>query len=151
MAGYSGTPLVQKLGIKPNHRLALLGAPADFARTLGALPEGVKKVASGTFDVAVAFHTKAPELGRALPRLKARMDPAAGLWIAWPKKASGVSTDITEDVVRGFALATKLVDNKVCAIDDIWSGLRIVVRVVDRPALQKPATTKTKKKKKKKR
>jgi hypothetical protein len=144
MAGYSGTPLVQKLGIKPNHRLALVGAPKDFPRTLGALPEGVKKVASGTFDVAVAFYTKATDLDRNLPKLKARMDPAAGLWIAWPKKASGVTTDITEDVVRGMALAQKLVDNKVCAIDDTWSGLRIVVRLVDRPVATKKKSVKKK-------
>lgn len=133
MAGYSGTPLVQKLGIKPNHRLALVGAPRDFARTLGVLPEGVKQVARGTFDVAVAFYRKATELDRDIAKLKSRMDPAAGLWIAWPKKTSGVATDITEDVVRALALAQKLVDNKVCAIDDTWSGLRIVVRVADRP------------------
>jgi hypothetical protein len=133
MAGYSGTPLVQNLGIKPNHRLALVDEPRDFSHTLGALPEGVRKVARGTFDVAVAFYTKATKLDRELPKLKARMEPAAGLWIAWPKKASGVSTDITEDVVRGMALEQKLVDNKVCAIDDTWSGLRVVIRVVDRP------------------
>jgi hypothetical protein len=146
MAGYSGTPLPKKLGIKPNHRLALVAAPKGFARTLGSLPDGVHLCTSGTFDVAVAFYERARDLERDLAKLKARMDPAAGLWIAWPKKASGVESDITEDVVRRFALAVKLVDNKVCAIDDIWSGLRIVVRVSDRPASAKKNTAKKTKK-----
>jgi hypothetical protein len=146
MAGYSGTPLVQKLGIKPNHRLALVAAPTGFSRTLGNLPEGAKTVSSGKFDVAVAFYTELKQLDRELAKLKARMDPAAGLWIAWPKKASKVETDITEDAVRVLALAAKLVDNKVCAIDDVWSGLRIVIRVADRPATKTAKTTKKTKK-----
>lgn len=146
MPGYSGTPLVQKLGIRPKHRLALIGAPKGFSRTLGSLPDGVRLAASGKFDVAVAFYTRKCDLDGDLAKLRARMDPAAGLWIAWPKQASGVVSDITEDVVRRLALAAKLVDNKVCAIDEIWSGLRIVVRVVDRPAAAKKKTKKTQKK-----
>ena len=97
----------------------------------------MKKVTSGTFDVAVAFFEKAKELERNLEKLRTRMDPAAGLWIAWPKKSSGVPTDITEDVIREVVLPNGLVDIKVCAIDETWSGLRIVVRVVDRPKTKK--------------
>jgi hypothetical protein len=130
--GYSGTPLPRKLGIKPGHRVALLGAPDGFeADTLGELPDGVDVVrrAGGEADVIVSFHTSRAELERRLPALRAMMEPAAGLWIAWPKRASKVPTDMTEDVVREIALPTGLVDNKVCAIDATWSGLRLVIRL----------------------
>jgi hypothetical protein len=136
MSGYSGTPLPRKLGIKPGHRLLVLGAPERFEEeTLGVLPEGVevRRRASGTADVIVAFYVRRAELGQRLPGLRERMEPTAGLWIAWPKRASGVATDLTEDVVRELALANTLVDNKVCAIDEIWSGLRLVIRLRDRP------------------
>ena len=115
MAGYSGTPLPRKLGIKPGHRVLLLAAPAGFAdETLGELPGGVTVCtrASGVADVIVAFHLRRAELARRMPALRERMDPAAGLWIAWPKRASKVETDLTEDVVRELALANTLVDNK---------------------------------------
>jgi hypothetical protein len=131
-AGYSGTPLPRKLGIKPGHRVALLGAPDGFeADTLGELPDGVGVVrrAGGEADVIVSFHKSRAELERRLPTLRAMMEPAAGLWIAWPKRASKVPTDMTEDVVREIALPTGLVDNKVCAIDETWSGLRLVIRL----------------------
>jgi hypothetical protein len=134
-AGYSGTPLPQKLGIKAGHRVLVLGAPDGFeGSTLGELPAGVRvaRRASGTADVIVAFFTGRAELARRMPGLRERMEPAAGLWIAWPKRASGVETDLTEDVVRELALANRLVDNKVCAIDATWSGLRLVIRLVDR-------------------
>jgi hypothetical protein len=133
--GYSGTPLPRKLGIKPGHRVALLGAPGGFeAGTLGELPDGVRVVrrAGGKADVIVAFHTRRADLVRRLPALRAMMEPAAGLWIAWPKRASKLETDMTEDVVREVALPTGLVDNKVCAIDETWSGLRLVIRLRDR-------------------
>lgn len=137
MAGYSGTPLPQKLGIKSGSRLALLGAPADFARTLAELPPGVKALsfgrAKGPFDVLVAFFDSEAAFKRLLPKLHAALVPSGGLWIAWPKRASGVETDMTEHVVRQHALPRGLVDNKVCAIDATWSGLRLVVRVVHRP------------------
>jgi hypothetical protein len=132
VAGYSGTPLPQKLGIKPGHRVLLLGAPEGFeAGTLGTLPEDVTvaHAARGSADVIVAFLSSRAELVRRLPVLRRRMEPAAGLWIAWPKRASGVATDVTEDVVRDLALTTDLVDNKVCAIDATWSGLRLVIRL----------------------
>jgi hypothetical protein len=136
-AGYSGTPLVRKLGIKRGARLGLIGAPDGFDQTLGELPDGVsmRRRASGQpFDVLVAFHSRRSDLERRLPALAQALDPAGGLWIAWPKRASGVPTDVTEDVVRNLALATGLVDNKVCAIDEVWSGLRLVYRLKDRPA-----------------
>jgi hypothetical protein len=132
---YSGTPLPRKLGIKPGHKLLLLGAPDGFAEeTLGELPEDVAvgRRAAGKADVLVSFHTERRDLERRLPALRAAMVPAAGLWIAWPKKASKVPTDITEDVVREVALPTGLVDNKVCAIDATWSGLRLVIRLSER-------------------
>ena len=135
MSGYSGTPLPRKLGIKPGHRLALLGAPDGFEdHTLGELADGVRVVrrAGGKADVIVSFHTRRAELERRLPALRALMVPAAGLWVAWPKRASKVETDITEDVVREIALPTGLVDNKVCAIDATWSGLRLVIRLGER-------------------
>jgi len=134
-AGYSGTPLPRKLGIKPGQRVALLGAPDGFQReTLGELPEdvGVRRRAGGKADVIVSFHTSRAELERRLPALRAMMEPAAGLWIAWPKRASRIPTDITEDVLREIALPTGLVDNKVCAVDETWSGLRLVIRLRDR-------------------
>ena len=134
-AGYSGTPLPRKLGIKPGHRVALLGAPHGFeAETLGELPGDVRvtRRAGGKADVIVSFHTRRAELERRLPALRALMVPAAGLWVAWPKRASKVETDITEDVVREIALPTGLVDNKVCAIDATWSGLRLVIRLGER-------------------
>jgi hypothetical protein len=135
MAGYSGTPLPRKLAIKPESTLALIGAPDDFEATLGELPTGVRTRtrASGSADVAVAFFTRRAKLEARLATLAKLIHPDGGLWIAWPKRASGVETDITEDVVRNLALAGGLVDNKVCAIDETWSGLRLVYRLRDRP------------------
>jgi hypothetical protein len=135
VAGYSGTPLAKKLGIKEGHRVAFAAAPDEFAALLGELPEGVtvKSRASGPLDVIVFFTRSRAELERRLPALRRAMDPAAGLWIAWPKRSSGVDTDMTEDVARALGLANRLVDNKVCAIDEVWSGLRLVIRLKDRP------------------
>ena len=143
MAGYSGTPLPRKLGLKPGARLGLVGAPADFARTLGELPPGVaaKVVSAGKapFDVIVCFAPTMAEVARRLPALKQRLDPAGGLWMAWPKKTSGVATDVRDNDLRAIGLAVGLVDNKVCAIDDVWSGLRFVFRLVDRPSTTRAA------------
>ena|SRR5438270_5136993 len=132
--GYSGTPLPRKLGIKPGARLGLVDAPSGFDRTLGELPADVTVVqrVRGSFDVIVAFFTTRARLERRLPGLRGALVPAGGLWVAWPKRASGVATDLTENVVRELGLAAGLVDNKVCAIDDVWSGLRLVWRVKDR-------------------
>ena len=135
MAGYSGTPLAKKLGIKEGHRLAFPSAPKGFRGLLGELPDGaaVKSRVAGPLDVIVFFTKSRAELERRLPVLRRAMEPAAGLWIAWPKRSSGVETDMTEDVARELGLANRLVDNKVCAIDDVWSGLRLVIRLKDRP------------------
>ena len=129
-AGYSGTPLAKKLGVKDGHVLALLGAPEGFVDELEGLPDGVtvRSRASGTADVVVSFHTERADLERRVPKLLDVLDVDGGLWIAWPKKASKVPTDITEDTVREVFLPLGLVDNKVCAIDDVWSGLRVVWR-----------------------
>ena len=147
MAGYSGTPLPQKLGIKPGHRVALLDAPAGFARVLGKLPDSVtiSNALAGKqpYDVMVLFVMAERDLVRRLAPAQKRLEPSGGLWIAWPKRASGIATDVTETSVRGALLATGLVDNKVCAIDETWSGLRGVVRLVDRPpklAAKRPKT-----------
>jgi Protein of unknown function (DUF3052) len=129
-AGYSGTPLARKLGIKEGQSVAPLGAPDGFEATLEGLPDRVtlRTAARGTNEVLVSFHTARADLERRLPTLLKAMDVDGGLWVAWPKKASGVPTDITEDTVREVALPLGLVDTKVCAIDDTWSGLRIVWR-----------------------
>jgi hypothetical protein len=133
----SGTPLVAKLGIKPDSRLGLISAPADFERVLGELPPGValRRRAMGSLDVIVAFCVRRAELEQRLPRLRGALTPAGGLWIAWPKRISGVPTDLSDGVVREMGLAAGLVDNKVCAIDTTWSGLRFVFRLRDRPAV----------------
>lgn len=130
MAGYSGTPLPKKLGIKPGTRLALLDAPDDFATTLGELPADVQLVAPapGGVDVAVYFTKERVKLIQRIETLGRAIFPDGGLWVAWPKKASRIPTDMTEDAVRETALPLGLVDNKVCAIDDVWSGLRVVWR-----------------------
>jgi hypothetical protein len=135
-AGYSGTPLPKKLGLKPKHRLCLLSAPDDFLATLGALPEDItvsgRLMGGAPHDVIVMFVTARSDLERRFGAAAERLHKAGGLWIAWPKKASRVPTDVTEDVVREVALGAGLVDNKVCAIDAIWSGLRCVYRLKDR-------------------
>jgi hypothetical protein len=129
-SGYSGRPLTAKLGIRAGQAVAFPAAPHQFAATLGPLPEGVavKRAARGPLDVIVFFVRRQAELRRRIEALARVIHPAGGLWIAWPKRASGVPTDMTEDVVREVALPLGLVDNKVCAIDQTWSGLRLVWR-----------------------
>jgi hypothetical protein len=135
MAGYSGTPLPQKLGIKPGSRLALIGAPPGFDRVLGELPDGVRTTsrAGAALDVAVFFTQEHAALEKKFAALAKAIAPAGALWIAWPKKSSGVRTDVDEKVVRAVGLKEGLVDVKVCAIDETWSGLKFVVRRADRP------------------
>ncbi len=125
MDGYSGTPLIKKLGIKPGSRLALLGAPARFDKTLGKLPEGVvvKTAARGPADVIVLFAGSMSVLQRRFPAAVRSMADGGRLWIAWPKKASGVATDLTQTAVRRYGLDAGLVDYKISAIDGTWSGL----------------------------
>jgi hypothetical protein len=134
MSGYSGTPLPRKLGIKEGARVALVDAPDSFEATLGALPDGVtvRTRARGPVDVIVFFTTSRAKLERRIGTLRSALDPAGRLWVAWPKRASGVPTDVTEDVVRETALAHRLVDNKVAAVDATWSGLQLVIRLRDR-------------------
>jgi hypothetical protein len=128
VAGYSGTPLPQKLGIKDGSRVRLAGAPEGFARSIGVVPRR-----SGEADVIVLFSRSEAALARDFPRARKWLHAAGGLWVAWPKKSSGVATDLDENRVRDLGLSQGLVDNKVCAIDDTWSGLRFVVRLRDRP------------------
>ena len=129
-AGYSGTPLVKKLGIKPGRRLAIVGAPRGFDEMLGELPADVTVIRRlrAPCDVLVYFTKSRAELHKQFLRLMRNLPPAGGLWIAWPKKASGVHTDVTEDVIREAGLANGLVDYKVCAINHIWSGLKFARR-----------------------
>lgn len=136
MAGYSGTPLARKLGIKPGQRVAFPRAPATFAGDLGTLPDDVRVLGrvGKAMDLVVAFCPDAATLRKHLPKLDASLTPDGALWIAWPKKASGVATDLTGDVVRATGLDQGLVDVKVCAIDEVWSGLKFVVRKRDRAA-----------------
>jgi hypothetical protein len=133
MAGYSNTPLPKKLGIKEGCKVALINPPPAFEKTLGKLPSDavIHSGLSGQarFDVIVVFVTSRAELQRQIAATRRHMTPAAGLWIAWPKKSSGVASDVTENAVREMALPTGLVDNKVCAIDETWSGLRLVIRL----------------------
>ncbi len=140
MAGYSGTPLPRKLGIVDGTRIALISAPKGFEATLGGLPPGVSvtQQARGRLDVILYFATRRRELERRFPVLARALVPAGGLWVGWPKRTSGVATDLTENVAREIGLTAGLVDNKVCAIDEIWSGLRFVYRLADRPKADRP-------------
>jgi hypothetical protein len=130
VAGYSGTPLLTKLGVKGGMRVAVLGAPEGFDDTLGPLPEGVAvaRRLGGSKDMVIVFVKERAALARRLDALRAAIAPDGMVWVAWPKKASGVITDVTEDVVRTVVLPTGLVDVKVCAIDATWSGLKVVIR-----------------------
>ena len=133
MAGYSGKPLVAKLGIKPGSTIAILGAPRGYDRLLGRLPEVRRRSpATGRLDFVQFFTTEKHELERRFATLARSLTPAGMLWISWPKKTSGVATDLTEDVIRTVGLAHGLVDVKVAAVDDVWSGLKFVRRLKDR-------------------
>ena len=129
-AGYSGTPLARKLGIRADSVVVLLGAPDGFEDLLDDLPDGVRfrRRARGRFGLALTFQTERATLERRLAALLAALDQDGAIWVAWPKKASKVPTDITEDTVREVVLPIGLVDVKVCAIDDVWSGLKVVRR-----------------------
>jgi hypothetical protein len=127
---YTGTPLPKKLGITADSRVALIAAPEGFDRTIGPLPDGVtvSTHASWPLDVIVFFTTTRDELVERFPELARALDPAGGLWIAWPKKSSSLDTDLSQNVVMEVGISDQLVDNKVCAIDEDWSALRFVVR-----------------------
>jgi hypothetical protein len=135
LAGYSSTPLPKKLGIKPGSRIAIVSAPDGFLEsTLQPLPDEVEMLsrARGPLDVLVFFTKRRAELERRFDTLAKALDPAGALWVAWPKGTSGVATDLTENAVRDVALPKGLVDTKVAAIDDTWSGLKLVIRLENR-------------------
>ena len=130
MAGYSGKPLAQKLGISPNLNVVLINAPTNYHKLLGKLPDRVRfSIRVTTNSRFVHFFTRRRgELENELKRLRTKLADNGTLWISWPKKSSGVATDITEDVIRDVALPLGFVDVKVCAVDDIWSGLKMMIR-----------------------
>lgn len=155
-AGYSGTPLARKLGIKPATSVLAIGAPPEYRDLLEGLPSDVRiqraesarewrridpiadrgeSVASpdGAYDLVHIFTKEAAVLADALPELRQAIRPDGAIWASWPKKASRVPTDVTEDVVRGLAIRNGMVDVKVCAVDEVWSGLKLVIPVKDRP------------------
>ncbi len=143
MPGYSGTPLVQKLGLKAPLRLLVLGAPREYAAWLGELPAGVTLTARAGGSVAAAhvFVTKRAALAKRLAALRRSLAPAGYVWVSWPKKASKVPSEVTEDVIRAVALPLGFVDVKVCAVSEVWSGLRLVIRVSERGASARAAAT----------
>lgn len=135
MAGYSDTPLAKKLGIKEGFRITFLNAPAGFRESLGGLPDKVKIIGvQKPLDLMVFFPKSQEDLETKFAKLADKLTPAGMIWIAYPKKAAKVETDMTFDTVQQTCLALGLVDNKVCAIDDVYTGLRFVYRVKDRPA-----------------
>ena len=129
-AGYSGTPLAKKLGIKPGMQLYVAAAPANYATLVAPLPDDVKMVARATesTDIAHVFAIRRADLEKALKTFRDKLRSEAVVWVSWPKKAAKVTTDITEDTIREIALPLGFVDVKVCAVDDTWSGLKLVVR-----------------------
>lgn len=129
-AGYSGTPLIKKLGITPGMRIHLRHAPTNYAKTLGTLPDDVIQVKQlkGPLNFIQLFVTERSVLEADLPQCQAALDPNGMIWISWPKKASKVPTDITEQTIRDVCLPMGLVDIKVCAVDKVWSGLKLVIR-----------------------
>jgi hypothetical protein len=148
-AGYSGTPLPQKLGIRPGHRVGLDSAPPGFEATLGALPDGARLLPAsrGTdFDLILLFVKDLKTLAAKLAPTIARMAPSTALWICWPKKTSPLATDVSETEVRKRGLAAGVVDIKVCAVDHDWSGHKFMFRLKDRPALEKRALSPSRKK-----
>jgi hypothetical protein len=130
VAGYSATPLAAKLGIKAGFEIHLVGAPADYPELVEPLPEGVRFGArlSKMIDMVHVFASRKAELAKALRAYRAKLKPTAMVWVSWPKKSAKVATDITEDTVRELALPLGFVDIKVCAVNDVWSGLKLVVR-----------------------
>jgi hypothetical protein len=134
MAGYSKTPLVKKLGLKPGFRLILLNAPQNYRQTLGDLPENVivADTLAGPLDFIHFFTTSREALAAEFPRLKQALAPTGMLWISWPKRSAKVETDLTEDIIRAIGLENGLVDVKVAAVNEVWSGLKFVYRLKDR-------------------
>ena len=138
MAGYSGTPLPKKLGIKEGSRIALVNAPKDFESELGELPNNVEFIKRPTksLDIILLFVLTERALLRDFAKLAAKLTANGMIWTAWPKKSSGVATDLSEQRVREIGLEAGLVDVKICAIDETWSGLKFVYRLKDRSSLK---------------
>ncbi len=134
MAGYSATPLAKKLGIKGGSRIFLAGAPGDYRKLVAPLPDGVVTAArmSGDVDLVHVFATQKTQLRKTLHACLAKLKQNGMIWVSWPKKSSKVPTDITEDTIREIALPLGLVDIKVCAVNEIWSGLKLVIRKENR-------------------
>jgi hypothetical protein len=134
MAGYSGTPLPQKLGIKPNQRIAFVNAPKDFPKLLGKLPENTTIVSrlNDPLDLIMLFVVREQILAKQFPILAEKLVSNGMIWIAWPKKSSGVATDLVFEKVQRIGLDCGLVDVKICAVDEVWSGLKFVIRLKDR-------------------
>ena len=130
--GYSGTPLVKKLGIKPGARIAFISAPPVFDSLLGKVPAEARRVSRGDIDFALLFVKSKSELVKRFTGARDRLVADGMLWVAWPKKSSGIASDLSEGIVRDYGLECGLVDVKVCAIDDTWSGLKFVRRLKDR-------------------
>lgn len=130
VAGYSGTPLGKKLGIKPGSRIVALRAPSNYASLIAPLPEhaAIEPRISERTDIVHVFSTKRKDLSTSLAMLRKKLKDEGAVWVSWPKKAARIPTDITEDTVRELALPLGFVDIKVCAVDDVWSGLKLVVR-----------------------
>jgi hypothetical protein len=134
MAGYSGTPLPRKLGIKPPLTLVAIDAPREYRAWLGELPAGVRIVstAAAPLQAVHLFVTKRSLLANKIVTLRRQLEQTGFVWVSWPKKASKVATDLTEDVIRELALPLGFVDIKVCAVSDVWSGLKLVIRKSER-------------------
>jgi hypothetical protein len=132
MAGYSGTPLPKKLGIKEDFRVALPGLPAEVKAELSESLAACRMAKDGPLDFAMVFVKSQAELKPQFSQLAKRLAPAGMLWVSWPKKSSGVATDLNENDVRRIGLASGLVDVKVCAVSEVWSGLKFVIRVKNR-------------------
>jgi hypothetical protein len=132
MAGYSGTPLPKKLGIKDQFRVALLDLPGDVKAELKSTLAGCHSAKDGPLDFAMIFVKTAVELKEQFPRFAKQLAPAGMLWVSWPKKTSGLTSDLNENEVRRIGLEAGLVDVKVCAVSEIWSGLKFVIRLKDR-------------------
>jgi hypothetical protein len=134
MAGYSGTPLIKKLGVKENFEVALINAPSGFDRELGPLPSGasVRRLTTEPVDFILIFTQRSVDLNKRFAELASKLKPAGMLWVAWPKKASKVETDLSFDIVQRIGLDSGLVDVKICAINEVWSGLKFVIRLKDR-------------------
>ena len=134
MAGYSKRPLLDKLGIKSGQKIYVGNAPPNYVETLGRMPQGthVTRTLNGSCDFIQFFTKEKAQLESSFPKLKQHLAPAGALWISWPKGASKIKTDLNENVAREIGLKNGLVDVKVCAVDEVWSGLKFVFRLKDR-------------------